>query len=159
MKKKHVRINGIAYTIEYGLNRTNGKPYFTAHGEGRIILESGRRSRTVIVCGRLDEVTEQVLGKDFVEFLLRDIDGEPLHPVANGMYFLGYTSGGENHYAYNKDAVVNHFLIDGDFADEIKETLEDMKPEYRKPFIEGVVEGLKREWKQRADSLRRKYNI
>ena len=160
LKKKHYVFDKMYYTIVQGIEGTE-KPYFVARGEGRSILKSGRISKCVEIAGRIDEITEKVLGEDFVSFILRDIEGKPIYPFANGMYFLGYNIDGIHfkEVGYNKNEVMNHFLISEEEADKLHETLENMDDADRVSYVKGYIDALKQTWKQKADALRKKYEV
>lgn len=160
MNKKHCRIDGMAYTIEYGIREGR----FIATGEGSRILKSGRKSKRIEIVGRIDEITEKVLGEDFVSFILRNIEGKPMYPLENGMYFLGYDSitGKHNLWedsTFNLNAVMNHFLISEEEAMRLHTTLEEMDDADRVSYVKGYIDALKPEWKQKADALRKKYGV
>lgn len=163
LKKKHCVFDKMYYTIEYGVE-DGDVGFFVATGEGRRILKSGRISRCVEVAGRIDEITEKVLGKDFVSFILRDVEGNPMYPLENGTYFLGYDSntGSHNRWEdakFNLDAVTDHFLITEEEALRLHTILEEMDDADRVSYVKGYIDAIKPMWKQKADALRKKYDV
>ena len=148
MEKRKVK-NGNVYIIEAHLQKfDNQLPYFSVTHEVWHATKKGeinKRYKEPWRCGDCGEDVKKAFPelKDLFEFHLRDINGEPMYTIENGMYFIK-----EN----NVDAVKEHFLVDN--VDDImkiktKEELHDYLNKHN----------LYAKWKHQAETLIEKYNL
>lgn len=126
----------------------NQLPYFSVTHETWKANKKGeidKRYKEPWRCGDCDDEVEKAFPKlkDLFDFHLRDINGEPMYTIENGMYFIK-----EN----NVDAVKEHFLMDN--VDDIMEikTKEELQEYLNK-------HNLYAKWKHQAETLIEKYNL
>ena len=148
MEKRKVR-NGNVYIIKAYLQKfDNQLPYFSVTHEAWKANKKGeidKRYKEPWRCGDCGEDVESVFPelKDLFEFHLRDINGEPMYTIENGMHFSK-----EN----NVDAVKEHFLVDN--VDDI------MKIKTKEELHEYLNKNnLYAKWKHQAETLIEKYNL
>ena len=148
MEKRKVR-NGNVYIIKAYLQKfDNQLPYFSVTHEVWHATKKGeidKRYKEPWRCGDCGEDVESVFPelKDLFEFHLRDINGEPMYTIENGMYFIK-----EN----NVDAVKEHFLMDN-VDDIVKIKTKEELHEYLNK------NNLYAKWKHQAETLIEKYNL
>ena len=148
MEKREVK-NGNVYIIEAHLQKfDNQLPYFSVTHEVWHATKKGeinKRYKEPWRCGDCGEDVESVFPelKDLFEFHLRDINGEPMYTIENGMYFIK-----EN----NVDAVREHFLMDN-VDDIVKIKTKEELHEYLNKH------NLYAKWKHQAETLIEKYNL
>jgi len=152
------------YRIFYGLRQIgNQLPYFTITANEHAILPSGRVSCRNERWGRLDDVIVKTKYKDILSLVLCNMNGEPMHSFANGMWFLGYSHDGEHSKyedcVYKCDSVMRHFRIDKSAADALHELLERMHATERVDFLNAYIESCKPRWKAEADAVIQKYGL
>ena len=126
----------------------NQLPYFSVTHETWKANKKGeidKRYKEPWRCGDCDDEVEKAFPKlkDLFDFHLRDINGEPMYTIENGMYFIK-----EN----NVDAVKEHFLMDN--VDDIMKikTKEELQEYLNK-------HNLYAKWKHQAETLIEKYNL
>ena len=145
MEKRTVR-NGNVYIIKAHLQKfDNQLPYFSITHEtweANKKCEINKRYKEPWRCGEDVESVFPEL-KDLFEFHLRDINGEPMYTIENGMYFIE-----EN----NVDAVKEHFLVDN-VDDIVKIKTKEELHEYLNKH------NLYAKWKHQAETLIEKYNL
>lgn len=148
MEKRKVK-NGNIYIIEAHLQKfDNQLSYFSVTHEVWHATKKGeidKRYKEPWRCGDCGEDVESVFPelKDLFEFHLRDINGEPMYTIENGMYFIK-----EN----NVDAVKEHFLMDN-VDDIVKIKTKEELHEYLNKH------NLYAKWKHQAETLIEKYNL
>ena len=148
MEKRKVK-NGNVYIIKAYLQKfDNQLPYFSVTHEAWKANKKGeidKRYKEPWRCGDCGEDVESVFPelKDLFEFHLRDINGEPMYTIENGMYFIE-----EN----NVDAVKEHFLMDN-VDDIVKIKTKEELHEYLNKH------NLYAKWKHQAETLIEKYNL
>ena len=148
MEKRKVK-NGNVYIVEAHLQKfDNQLPYFSVTHETWKANKKGeidKRHKEPFSCGACGEDVESVFPelKDLFEFHLRDINGEPMYTIENGMYFIE-----EN----NVDAVKEHFLVDN-VDDIVKIKTKEELQEYLNKH------NLYAKWKHQAETLIEKYNL
>ena len=148
MEKRKVK-NGNAYIIKAYLQKLDNQlPYFSVTHEVWHATKKGeidKRYKEPWRCGDCGEDVESVFPelKDLFEFHLRDINGEPMYTIENGMYFIK-----EN----NVDAVKEHFLMDN-VDDIVKIKTREELHEYLNKH------NLYAKWKHQAETLIEKYNL
>ena len=148
MEKRKVK-NGNVYIIEAHLQKFEGQlPYFSVTHEVWHATKKGeinKRYKEPWRCGACDDEVEKAFPelKDLFEFHLRDINGEPMYTIENGMYFIK-----EN----NVDAVKEHFLVDN-VDDIVKIKTKEELHEYLNKH------NLYAKWKHQAETLIEKYNL
>ena len=148
MEKRKVK-NGNVYIIEAHLQKfDNQLPYFSVTHEVWHATKKGeidKRYKEPWCCGDCGEDVEKAFSelKDLFDYHLRDINGEPMYTIENGMYFIE-----EN----NVDAVKEHFLVDN--VDDIMKikTKEELQEYLNK-------HNLYAKWKHQAETLIEKYNL
>lgn len=126
----------------------NQLPYFSVTHEVWHATKKGeidKRYKEPWRCGDCGEDVESVFPelKDLFEFHLRDINGEPMYTIENGMYFIE-----EN----NVDAVKEHFLVDN-VDDIVKIKTKEELHEYLNKH------NLYAKWKHQAETRIEKYNL
>ena len=148
MEKRKVR-NGNVYIIEAHLQKFEGQlPYFSVTHETWKANKKGeidKRHKEPFSCGDCGEDVEKAFPEleDLFDYHLRDINGEPMYTIENGMYFIE-----EN----NVDAVKEHFLVDN--VDDI------MKIKTKEELHEYLNKhNLYAKWKHQAETLIEKYNL
>ena len=148
MEKRTVR-NGNVYIIKAHLQKfDNQLPYFSVTHEVWHATKKGeinKRYKEPFSCGACDDEVEKAFPelKDLFEFHLRDINGEPMYTIENGMYFIK-----ENNVA----AVKEHFLMDN-VDDIVKIKTKEELQEYLNKH------NLYAKWKHQAETLIEKYNL
>ena len=148
MEKRKVK-NGNVYIIKAYLQKfDNQLPYFSVTHEAwkaNKKAEIDKRYKEPWRCADCGEDVESVFPelKDLFEFHLRDINGEPMYTIENGMYFIK-----EN----NVDAVKEHFLMDN-VDDIVKIKTKEELQEYLNK------NNLYAKWKHQAETLIEKYNL
>ena len=145
MEKRTVR-NGNVYIIKAHLQKfDNQLPYFSVTHEVWHATKKGEIDKRYKEPWRCGEDVESVFPelKDLFEFHLRDINGEPMYTIENGMYFIE-----EN----NVDAVKEHFLVDN-VDDIVKIKTKEELHEYLNKH------NLYAKWKHQAETLIEKYNL
>lgn len=148
MEKRKVK-NGNVYIIEAHLQKFEGQlPYFSITHEAWKANKKGeinKRHKEPFSCGACDDEVESVFPelKDLFEFHLRDINGEPMYTIENGMYFIK-----EN----NVKAVKEHFLMDN-VDDIVKIKTKESLKKYLKD------NNKYNEWKAKAEALIKKYSL
>ena len=107
--------------------------------------EIDKRHKEPFSCGACDDEVEKAFPelKNLFEFHLRDINGEPMYTIENGMYFIK-----EN----NVSAVKEHFLMDN-VDDIVKIKTKEELHEYLNKH------NLYAKWKHQAETLIEKYNL
>ena len=145
MEKRTVR-NGNVYIIKAHLQKfDNQLPYFSVTHEVWHATKKGEIDKRYKEPWRCGEDVESVFPelKDLFEFHLRDINGEPMYTIENGMYFIK-----ENNVA----AVKEHFLMDN-VDDIVKIKTKEELQEYLNKH------NLYAKWKHQAETLIEKYNL
>lgn len=148
MEKRKVR-NGNVYIIEAHLQKfDNQLPYFSVTHEVWHATKKGeinKRYKEPFSCGACDDEVEKVFPelKDLFDFHLRDINGEPMYTLENGLYFIK-----EN----DVNAVKKHFRVD-----DATELMKIKTKEELQKYL--VVNGFYDRWKKEADNLIKKYNL
>ena len=145
MEKRKVR-NGNVYIVEAHLQKFEGQlPYFSITHEAWKANKKGEIDKRYKEPWRCGEDVESVFPelKDLFEFHLRDINGEPMYTIENGMYFIK-----ENNVA----AVKEHFLMDN-VDDIVKIKTKEELQEYLNKH------NLYAKWKHQAETLIEKYNL
>ena len=148
MEKRKVK-NGNVYIIKAYLQKfDNQLPYFSVTHEAWKANKKGeidKRYKEPWRCGDCGEDVKKAFPelKDLFDYHLRDINGEPMYTIENGMYFIK-----EN----NVDAVKEHFLMDN--VDDIMKikTKEELQEYLNK-------NNLYAKWKHQAETLIEKYNL
>ena len=148
MEKRTVR-NGNVYIIKAHLQKfDNQLPYFSVTHEVWHATKKGeinKRYKEPFSCGACDDEVEKAFPelKDLFEFHLRDINGEPMYTIENGMYFIK-----ENNVA----AVKEHFLMDN-VDDIVKIKTKEELQEYLNKH------NLYAKWKHQAETLIETYTL
>ena len=148
MEKRKVR-NGNVYIIEAHLQKfDNQLPYFSVTHEVWHATKKGeinKRYKEPWCCGACGEDVEKAFPelKDLFDFHLRDINGEPMYTLENGLYFIK-----EN----DVNAVKKHFRVD-----DATELMKIKTKEELQKYL--VVNGFYDRWKKEADNLIKKYNL
>ena len=148
MEKRKVK-NGNVYIIKAYLQKfDNQLPYFSVTHEAWKANKKGeidKRYKEPWRCGDCGEDVKKAFPelKDLFDYHLRDINGEPMYTIENGMYFIK-----EN----NVDAVKEHFLVDN-VDDIVKIKTKEELQEYLNKH------NLYAKWKHQAETLIEKYNL
>ena len=150
--------NGYQTTV-YGQLTQIGKqkPYFSVTHDTWKATRKGERDKRYanpVSCGACDCETEHKFPElaDLFEFHLRDIDGCPMHEIANGAYFIEHNE---------KEVLANHLMISVDKAEKLIALCKGASRE----GIEGELSmyihenNLHEVWKHKADNLIEKYNL
>ena len=147
--EKRKAFKGNVYIVEACLHKYEGQePYFSvtheiwhANKKGEIDKRY-KEAWCMGVCGEeVSEVFPEL--KDLIDFHLRDINGEPMYTLENGLYFIK-----EN----DVNAVKKHFRVD-----DATELMEIKTKEELQKYL--VVNGFYDRWKKEADNLIKKYNL
>lgn len=148
MEKRKV-FKGNVYIIEAHLHKYEGQePYFSVSHEVWHANKKGEIDKrykdpwSMGVCGEeVSKVFPEL--KDLIDFHLRDINGEPMYTLENGLYFIR-----EN----NVNAVKSYF-----HTDDIDELMKIKTEEELQEYL--VNNGFYDKWKEEANSLIKKYNL
>ena len=150
--------NGYQTTV-YGQLTQIGKqkPYFSATHDTWKATRKGERDKRYanpVSCGACGRETERKFPElaDLFDFHLRDVDGKPMHEIANGAYFIEHNE---------KEALANHLMISVDEAEKLIALCKGASRE----GIEGELSmyihenNLHEVWKAKADNLIQKYGL
>ena len=150
--------NGYLFII-YGKLEQIGKqkPYFSVTHEKWKATRKGerdKRHKNPVLCGARSRETKRKFPElaDLFEFHLRDMDGCPMHEIANGAYFIEHNE---------KEALANHLMISVEKAEKLIALCKGASRE----GIEGELSmyihenNLHEVWKAKADNLISKYNL
>ena len=150
--------NGYQTTV-YGQLTQIGKqkPYFSATHDTWKATRKGERDKRYanpVSCGACGRETERKFPElaDLFDFHLRDVDGKPMHEIANGAYFIEHNE---------KEALANHLMISVDKAEKLIALCKGASRE----GIEGELSmyihenNLHEVWKAKADNLIQKYGL
>lgn len=153
--------NGYLFII-YGKLEQIGKqkPYFSVTHEKWKATRKGerdKRRKNPVLCGARSRETKRKFPElaDLFEFHLRDVDGCPMHEIANGAYFIEHNE---------KEALANHLMISVDKAEKLINACKGAKGADDEG-IKGALaiyiheNNLHEIWKHKADNLIEKYNL
>lgn len=151
--------------VEYGLEylKGNDQSYFTitgteyrANGKGE---RDRRYTRGCITCGAIGDriVKRDKYFTDINTMHLRHFDGSPLHPIENGLYWLGCTKW-EN---FNLKQVCDHFMIDENEAYRLRDVIhaENDRDKQREILKDIIEKSYKKVWKEKADAVIKFYGL
>lgn len=142
---------GVTYTAKWDAQLVhregNELPYFSLTGtiyEGTRCVEKYAINSGAIG-DRLAEIDERF---DVVNRLhLSDSKGVPMHAVANGYYFLGFTEWED----FNRPVVANHFRITEDEAQGLHDEIAALPESERRAAVEAFCEAQRPRWQAEAD--------
>lgn len=103
--------------------------------------------------GCLHEEIEEIhpgMYTDFIQMHLSDVNGVPMHSVANGYYYL-QVARGDIKGDYTFDTVADHLRVSRLCAVQIKD--------YTAEQFASFVEAQKPRWKEEANAMIEKYNL
>ncbi len=132
------------------LNKTQ-KPYFTITADlwAYSVEKKRKLGRDCLSCGCMHETILEHFPEyaDIVALHCSSIDGEPMHCLGNGWYWLGKTKYEERNNAF----LASHFRISLEDAEKLSfETKADLAV---------WIEAQKPRWKQEADDCIKKHNL
>lgn len=91
--------------------------------------------------------------KDLCEMHLRNLDGSPMHALANGCYYLDRIVVGETSFRY---VALSHFQVNDD---ELNTLLSIYKMEGRHGVSTYIDNTLRQRWQAHATSIINKYQL
>ena len=163
---KHAMVRNVkdktVIEVEYGLHyiKGNSSSYFTITGTEYRANSNGERDmryKDSIQCGAIGEYISK-LDKHFIEMEkmhLRDYDGSPMHPIENGLYWLGCTKYEE----FNLKNVCDHFMIDEKEAYRLRDIIhaENDRDKQREILKDIIEKSYKKVWEEKAKRVRDYY--
>lgn len=151
--------------VEYGLEylKGNDQSYFTitgteyrANGKGE---RDRRYTRGCITSGAIGDriVKRDKYFTDINTMHLRYFDGSPMHPIENGLYWLGCTK----YEDFNLEQVCDHFMIDEDEAYKLRDIIhaENDRDKQREILKDIIEKSYKKVWQEKADAVIEFYGL
>ena len=150
--------------VEYGLEYLKGNDHsyffitgteYHANSKG----EKDKRYKDRLTCGAIgDKIARR--DKKFADINtmhLRSFDGSPMHPVENGLYWLGCTKW----EGFNLKQVCDHFMINEDEAYRLRDIIhaENDRDKQREILKDIIEKSYKKVWKEKATEIIKKYGL
>lgn len=137
---------------ELSFHKGNKSPYFSITGSVYKATKSGKRDmryQDSIRCGCLHEdILKAYPGmRDLVELHLSDMNGSPMHAVANGWYYL------QKPEEFKLEVTARHLRVSLEEAQRIRDNV-NTKDKYI-----AYVESCRDRWQDEAQAAIEKYNL
>lgn len=126
------------------------KPYFSI--TANVYEATGKRGRPTLLCsGSCHEQIQAITSHfdDVIALHLSDINGVPMHAVANGAYWMGNSK----YQGFDASKAKAHFRCNNE---ELKEAYKAMKENRLADYVNTTFVPR---WKQEADAVIQKYKL
>lgn len=144
--KSFDRLFNITVDLSRGYFSITGKMYeYTDKDEDRFLIAAGA------IADDFAKYKRQY--KDLCDMHLRNLDGSPMHALANSCYYLDRVVAGEASF---RDVALSHFQIN---ADELNNLLSIYKMEGRTGVSTYIDNTLRQRWQAHAAFIINKYNL
>lgn len=150
--------------VKYGLQylKGNDQSYFFIGGTEYHANSNGEKDKRYKECITSGAIGDRIVKRDkkfadMNKMHLRDFDGTPMHPIENGLYWLGCTE----YEDFNLEQVCDHFMIDEKEAYRLRDIIhaENDRDKQREILRDIIEKSYKKVWQEKATEIIKKYGL